>query len=290
MKIKLLFIFFIFLAGANLNSFSQGSWTQRTSLPDTGRVSMAAFAIGHKGYFVTGGFAGGYFNELWVYDSDIDIWTRKADFPGARRILASGFSINGMGYVCGGSSNGASVGYNDFWEYNPLLDQWLQKANFPGAQRDWSISFSIGNYGYFGTGRSLTTSAVYKDLWRYDPVMNTWTGMPNVPGVGRASAIVFCIDDKAYIGYGYGTGSTSLSDLHVFDPVSTTWSTVLTTGFYARATASFALEQKGYVCAGIVGNPVYIAMNYGNMTRILIVGVKEILYLQLADLMLMGLL
>ena len=147
-------------------------WTQKAQFAGTARNGAIGFAIGLKGYVVTG-HSTQSLKDCWEYNSVNNTWTKKNDFSGEARSGAAAFAIGQKGYVgMGVNSNGNSI--VDFWEYNPVTDNWTQINNVPAAltPKEYGTSFAIGNKGYVGGGQATVTG---RDFWEYDPATGDWT-------------------------------------------------------------------------------------------------------------------
>lgn len=142
---------------------------------------------------------------------------------------------------------------------------WVKKADFAGLKRERAVGFAIGNKGYIATGQD-TAEVVLNDLWEYDPTLDSWTQKANLPGVGRRNASAFVLNNEGYVGLGMdnaeaGPGSP-LTDFYKYNPVSNTWVATANypggsgTGIYFAA--SFAMDNKGYICGGKRGPDNYI--------------------------------
>lgn len=109
------------------------------------RNAAAAFAIGTKGYLGTGTSCGGggYQDDFYEYDPDVNNWMQKADFGGGAMGYAIAFSIAGKGYLGTGTDINYPILRKDFWEYDPVADAWEQKSDFGGTSRIYAVGFSI---------------------------------------------------------------------------------------------------------------------------------------------------
>jgi len=227
-RIRTSFLFFrcsllsFFSFSCQEESFGQGTWVQKASLPGLGRLTAVAFTIGNKGYLGTGDVSTSHIHvdDFWEYDPITDTWTQKANFGGGPRAYAVGFSIGVKGYL-GTGADGSLTLYNDFWEYDPNTNNWTQKANVPGPPRSQAVSFSFGNYGFVATG-----SPSLSDLWEYDPVTNSWIQKANYFAGTRTDIdrAVFVVSNKVYMGTGGAPVSIKVNDFWEYDPANDSWS------------------------------------------------------------------
>src|SRR5580693_4115375 len=154
----------------NTSAFSQGTWLQMASMPDTGRGYDIGFSIDSFGYAGLGynlDSTKGY-HDLWQYNPRTNSWTQKANFPGKARVLPATFVIGHKAFVVTGTNDPWNdTCYNECWEYDASADLWTRKTNFHGVSRAASVGFAIGGKGYIGTGMDSNYN-VHNDFWRYD--------------------------------------------------------------------------------------------------------------------------
>lgn len=176
-------------------------WTPAMNTP-TYAGNIAGFAIGEKGYYVSG-------NQVYEYDATIDNWSTKNPAPFSAGIWTSTFVIDGKGYYKTG---------NQLWEYKPAIDQWAPRASYPGLATAGSVGFAQNNKGYIITGYAGFLSAVTRDVYEFDPGANTWDSLPEFPGSSRRFSSGFSIGNRCYIGT--GTNGTNFADLWEFDALA----------------------------------------------------------------------
>jgi gliding motility-associated-like protein len=242
---KIIFSFLFFLISFNI--FSQGTWTQKSSVFSTGRAGVVGFSIGTKGYFGTGWQYTNniFYNDFWEWDQATNVWTQKANFPGTKRGDAVGFSIGTKGYIVTGKDSTGNF-TNDLWEWNQATNLWIQKTNFPGTARAFSIGFSIGQSGYIGMGCTFLCN----DFWEWSQATNTWTQKANFGGGHRAYAVGFSIGNKGYVGTGEDN-STFYNDFWEYDPSANNWTQKANFLGAIRGFASgFSIGTKGYIGTG----------------------------------------
>lgn len=256
------FLFAVYSLFTTVYSFSQGVWTQKTSLPAQGRESLVSFSVNGKGYLGTG-FTGSPspLNDFWEYNPTTDLWTQKADFPTGTyvgRFQASSFSIGGKGYVGPGSGWDTipplmgGVVVNDFWEYDPLLNIWTQKSSLPAVGRGYYVAFSINNKGYIGTGMLAVSGLPMDDFWEYNTGTDSWTQKANVPGAPRYQAVGFYIQGKGYVGTGVDSGGNALNDFYEYDTSLNNWTQKANFPTDRAGAVGFSIGTKGYIGLGAV--------------------------------------
>jgi len=221
------------------NSFSQGTWSQKASLP-LGANEARAFSIGNYGYL--GGTAAGF----WRYDPLNDVWTQMAAFIGPFRNASAAFSIGNKGYI------GTGATYNDFYEYDAIANSWTQKADFGGSGREGALGTSVNGKGYIGTGGSYLG-----DWWEYDTTSNAWTQKATLTGPTRYHGGVFSINGKSYVSTGFN--GTFFNDLWEFDPIANSWTAKAPLpGVPRDRPVGIGTATKGYIIGGWSGS---IALN-----------------------------
>jgi N-acetylneuraminic acid mutarotase len=234
------------------------AWTQKASLPATGRWSPAVFTIGNLGYVCTGAITGGITNQTWQYDPISDSWTQLANVPGPVRINAAGFAIGGKGYVGTGYSAGTT--YNDFYEYDPVTDVWTAMSSFPGPTRSGAGSFSIGGKGYIGMGNNTNSTSNFKDFYEYDPATDTWSQKADFPLPYIVVPTTYASSNDGYslCGYYYqysGITHNPLNMLYKYNQTLNEWTLSGTFSGLPRAYAGgFSLNNDIYIGSGAQRN------------------------------------
>ena len=93
-------------------------WTQKTSLPSTGRYASFGFSFNNKGYLLGGEKSGNVMtNEFWEYNPTSDSWTSLTNYIGGAKNYLSGFVINNSVYA-GFGSPGYGVTFNEYGYFN----------------------------------------------------------------------------------------------------------------------------------------------------------------------------
>ncbi len=133
------------------------------------REQSVSFSINGKIYVGLGGFSGS--NQLYEYDTLLDMWSNKTNLPAPRRSAAVSFVINNKAYI-GLGFDSINHFLNDFWEYNPATDSWKQMTSFAGAARALATSFVVNEKGYIACGTNyngFNNGRYFNDLWQFDP-------------------------------------------------------------------------------------------------------------------------
>ena len=182
---------------------SQNKWIQVKDFGGSARTGAAAFAIGDRGYVVTGSIGSDELKDVWEYNPATDTWTQKNDFGSDKRKNAVGFSINGKGYICSGwSFNPYTNILSDVQEYDPATDKWTEKIFADGSlsKKQSAGCFVIDGKAYLVSGNNTNTTVVY------NPATNALSTVPDFGPSGetqRNNTIAFAVNAKGYAGLGY---------------------------------------------------------------------------------------
>lgn len=190
-----------------------GTKSVEASTNDPGaRTSSATWTINDKLYLFGGINSNGFFNDLWVYDTNTSNWTWLSgssllnqtgnygvkgvsspnNVPGAR-FLSMTWVYNNKLYLFGGNGNGPGY-FNDLWEYDLSTNNWTwlkgsnltnqtgvygaigvsSTSNVPGARRAGGAWVYNDKFYLFGGNYYNSTTYRYNDLWEYDPITNNW--------------------------------------------------------------------------------------------------------------------
>ncbi len=204
---------------------STGTWTQKASLPDSGRTESSVFVINNKAYVVGGvGFFGtgnNATNQVWEYDAAANKWTKKADYPEASIENAAAFAIGGKGYVSVGQVGIANTVKT--YEYNATANSWTPKADFPDSARYGAVSFVVDNKGFVGLG-GIGFTGYKSTFFYYNPATDKWGYLHgNWPAQGRLYSVAVSVGNKAYVGCGWrldGGTQTFFRDWYEMDVMS----------------------------------------------------------------------
>ena len=96
-------------------------WTQQASFPGEARVAGTQFAIGGKGYVLSGdGDDHGPldYGEFWEYDPDTDQWIELTPHPGGARWAPGTFLSGCYVYLTGGLEGGTNILLNDLVRFS----------------------------------------------------------------------------------------------------------------------------------------------------------------------------
>lgn len=221
------------------------AWTQKASVPASGRHRGVAVSIGSRGYAGLGhinAVADILYDDWWEYDPGTNTWTQKANFLPGPRMHACAFSIGNYGYVGTGRDN-AYVEQNDLYRYDPAMNTWTTMAPMPTTGRRGAVAFVANGKGYVGTG------SYSQDFWEYNPSTNSWAAKAPFPGTARISAVAFAVANKGYVGTG-DTGGPN-TDFYEYNPLTNTWTPIASIlGPPRMEAAAFAMGSCGYVGTG----------------------------------------
>lgn len=237
------------------------TWTQKATLPSTGRVGAATFVALNAGFVTTGFNLVTHLSDNWKFDPALNTWQAMSNFPGGNRYTCASFDVSDYGFVGMGYSTAC---YSDFYRYNPISDTWTPIAPIPGTARQSAKGFSILDYGYVVGGAE--GGAVYncKQLWRYDPIGDVWVQKTDYPGNGSHGLSAFVMSNEGYVGAGtlLSIGSNTVyDDFHSYDPALDSWTSIPDFGGGIRqGTVSMSIGNRGYV--GLGSTLIYPQINY----------------------------
>jgi N-acetylneuraminic acid mutarotase len=218
----------------NLNDFyeynsSSKVWTKKADFPGVGRMKVAAFSIGEKGYI---GFGQSLVNcdqgcdqigykDIWEYDPILDHWETTGTYDqisNGETIYSKSYVINDKVYI--------TFGY-DLWVFNSS-DKSLSKIGPLPESMILTTGFEINDKIYMGTGGTTDLNTLF---YEFDPSTVTWTKKADLPGPVRRFASGFAFKGKGYILCGQGQKELSpgyyqfigLKDTWQYDPVLDSW-------------------------------------------------------------------
>ena len=235
---------------------SQGTWTQKASLPTNAvkRAETGSFSINGKGYVFGGSDVyPNWLSDCWEYDPILDSWAQKASISLVGPRESAFFTIGNLGYAATGfyGSGASSAVSKNFFVFDPAANTWTKKKDFGGTARRDAVGFSIGTKGYVGTGADAAGQTA--DLWEYDPSGDTWTKKSNFLGAARNAATSFAIGTKGYISLGRN-GATTFNDFWEYDPGAAAggvWTQKANfPGVTRSESSSFVIGTVGYVGSG----------------------------------------
>jgi N-acetylneuraminic acid mutarotase len=275
---KLLLLSFLFtICSLPIALNAQNTWVREADYGGGGRDDASGFAVGNKGYILSGTDTGGYFTDMWAWNSDSNVWRQVASYPGGKRIGTNSVSLNGYGYVLGGEipascflnkRRGAvceGTFYNDVWRYNPDSNTWLKLDTFVGIARDFAVAVADPDDSsiYYGTGNN-NDSAYLSDWWVYYIPGQKWTQLNSFRGGQRCNGVGFYANGNIYVGTGNDndTANYASSDIWEYAPSTGNWTRMADVpGIPLRDASAFSLGNFGYVCLG-VGDTTYISQGW----------------------------
>lgn len=252
-----------------------GAWTQIMAMPGAKRNSAAAFAVGTKGYVVSGYDGVNKLQDCWEYDATLNTWAAKASLPdpvngtfgSGARYGATGFGIDAKGYICCGYTGSHK---KDLWEYDPALDKWTEKAAMNTSdKRTGAVALVYNKKAYIVSGSN--NGSMVTEMAVYNPADNTWKKLRDIANISsdtyddnytsivRTNAVGFVMGNKGYL----ATGENGAN-------VKTTWEYDFTKDEWTQRTSferqdrnsaiAFAVKNRGFV--GLGRNSTYY---YDNM-------------------------
>ncbi|MGC4233769.1 MAG: IPT/TIG domain-containing protein [Niabella sp.] len=207
-------------------------------------------------------------SNFWEYNPQLKQWNARAPFPGKNRFGATHFSTKGHIYIGIGAGYlpyGFSVEpFSDFYKYNIASNSWIRIADFTHEaffQRTETASFVINNIPYFGNGAYHTG---IKDFWKYNEAANQWERIADFVSPGYSSQPIAFLSTAAFSlnGLGYVTGGSSVGGsannlMSIYDPVKDSWTEGANIGHPRSYHFAFAVNDKGYVGGGNLGNELW---------------------------------
>jgi hypothetical protein len=228
-----------------------GAWVRRVDLPIlSGRAVGTGFSIAGKGYFGFGTDGGGYYNDLYQYDTATNAWTQMASSPGPVLDLPICMVIGNMAYIGIGQtlSATASSSSSQLWQYDPQNNNWTRKADIPDTLLDGAFGLGIGSVGY--AGLSMGTLGT-KGWWQYNPNNDAWTRKADYPGSEMQWGTGFAVNGKIYSGLGNVLGPGGNNQWWQYDTATDAWTAKNSfPGNVPFFGAAFTLSGKGYVAGG----------------------------------------
>ncbi|MFI6762810.1 S8 family serine peptidase [Micromonospora sp. NPDC050417] len=102
-------------------------------------------------------------------------------------------------------------------------DAWTRIPDLPGAVFDNAAVAFGGKVYSFGSHQETGNG---KKAWVYDPKVDSWSALPDLP-TARAAASAAVVGGRIYlIGGRDGADGTAVGTVDVFDPATSTWSTL----------------------------------------------------------------
>ena len=240
-----------------------GAWSQKASLPGTGRCGSAVFTLGAKAYVCMGVRSSIEFVDTYEYDTTTNAWSIKTPFPAQGKRYATAFGIGTRGYVGLGVGLGGLLS-SSFYAFIPSenngMGKWYTMPSFSSVGRHSAVGFTIGTKGYVGLG---TSGGIFRaDFYEYNPSTNQWTAKDSYGGGARTAATCFVTtSNKAYVGLGYYSIPVSggmNSDFWEFDPALSSgsqWKQVFNfIGLRRHNAVGFGVGANGYLGTGTTGD------------------------------------
>jgi N-acetylneuraminic acid mutarotase len=270
-----LFLFLLF----STTSFAYGPWTQKCSIPATGRHLACSMVIGQRAY-IGGGWDGTTtFYDFWEYDPATNAWTQRANSPALLWNVPC-FGIDTAGYFCFPGNtwmfrptantwtnvnpaapantyaeerkwviNGKGYVCNtaSIFEFDPLTAQWTSVYTLPSSGFSPDVAFAIGNKAYL-------MDNYYQKFYEYDPAAGTLIQKAPCP-LNNTYGIGFGLNGKGYCGLGFTiTQVGSIKDMAEYDPVTDSWRGITEfEGSDRRKATSFVMNNRGYIGCGSSG-------------------------------------
>ena len=123
------------------------SWQMMNNVGPTNRQEASGFAVGGRGYILTGDnySSGTNYKDVWEFDPTTGNWVQLADFAGNARRYLSATTLGSYAYV-GLGTNGTN--FKDFWRFDQtvsLIERNIDDLNilaFPNPTTEF-VQFNI---------------------------------------------------------------------------------------------------------------------------------------------------
>jgi N-acetylneuraminic acid mutarotase len=176
------------------------------------------------------------------------VWQSAASMSAARDQHTATKLHNAKVLVVGGYNGSASVSSAEL--YNPANNTWSSAGTLITARMNHTATIlNSGKVLVAGGFSAINTPVAAAEI--YDPATNSWSStspMATARGVHTATHLADA-NGRVFVAGGMGSGGTYLSSAEIFDPVSSTWTTV----------ASLATSRSGHVAERLSSGKVLVA-------------------------------
>ena len=198
---------------------------------------------------------GGYTDTFQVFDPSAHTWSTPVTFGTySRREFATAGVVNDKIYLIGGQL-WTTTG-NALEEYDPSTKVWSvpkTTGKFITTTGPCSSVLNGKIYVFGGDSSNQYINSHPTNLLQiFDPASNSWT-IPSTSGTftPRSFLTSSVIDGKIYVlggEKGIDSDLTKLNTLEVFDPLTNTWSTPITTGNFTPRSMLTSSVVGGKIC------------------------------------------
>lgn len=203
-------------------NMSSHQWSQIADLPTTlGRQYACAFDDDTLGFVFGGENGSTFFNDLIVYDPELDSWTTKTALPSDGRSGSACFTIGNKAYIVGGRTEELTF-TDEVWEYNMNTDSWTQKNNFPYGNK-WRLtgtSNDTSGFVIFGFDDTLGYS---NEIYQYDQTSDSWSLLTTFPDEARNYASIEYINNQLIVLFGIDSTNQFYNDIHLYNLTAGQW-------------------------------------------------------------------
>ncbi|MFQ6041883.1 MAG: kelch repeat-containing protein [Candidatus Poribacteria bacterium] len=240
-----------------------GFWTTLSPMP-TAREGVAAAVVGGEVYAI-GGYEYdnlGTFRTILAtvekYKPTADNWQSIKPMPSARAYLAAA-TVNDKIYAIGGwyaewdGSEWVNKQVLSTVEvYDPVTKSWNVAADMQTPRSGFAVA--VANNKIYAIGGWNPGNRVLSTIEVYDPATDTWSAVAPMP-TARAYLTAAAVNNRIYAIGGYvinpATGlEESSSIVEMYDPVSNTWSTVVSMPTARDRLAAAAVNDRIYAIGG----------------------------------------
>jgi N-acetylneuraminic acid mutarotase len=199
---------------------SGAGWSTRAPLLEAIQ-EVAVAGLDGKLYLVGGLVGANVSDRVERWDPDTDSWSYVAPLPIPLHHTTA-TALDGKLYVVGGWSDFFATEEDRLFEYDPVADTWTERASMPTARGSPAAAALDGKLYVVGGDPGSTDFAVY------DPGTHLWTALPPMP-TGRQHLGAAAVGGRFYAVAGrssLGAGEDNVDALEVYDPVTSTWTSL----------------------------------------------------------------
>lgn len=177
-------------------NYTNQSWIQLASLPDSGRYGAAGFLLQNDIYVVSGAETGSSScSEIWKYSIANDTWTAQSNTPFGSRWRSAFISNDSLGYLFGGvDSTGAYR--SELYSFSPNHG-WKEIGQHPNGGLAFAAMVAINNRLYI-FGGSDVNNHYSAELWYFNLNNNTWHSETSLPGDGLREVMAWSLNSAFY--------------------------------------------------------------------------------------------
>ena len=250
-------------------------WTQKASGPAARYRHSAVLDPTARTMYVFAGTtlasAGNTFNDLHLYDVQLDSWTELTGTAGRSRHTAVWDSTSDRMIVFGGLDNMLNK-LDSLAEYDRATDSWSSPAAVGPVARDGHVAVWDPATGTMLMCCGASSAATLGDLWSYNGAWSQLVPSGSITARSYASA-VWDPQAGALLGFA-GSGGSKLNSLFLYSASANSWSEYTETGPPAQDRGAVAWDPVngrlyafgGYDWLGLLGSLWRFDASHTSMT------------------------